>query len=175
MSISVDRLTKAIGRVQSSCGEQVRSGSQTETLDDEYAACGQFLGETQNAQRGLHGTAAAIEMLSASSEDDRQELLERLVKFVIDRDKADPPSDNRKRTSDKANIIKTSELLAAMSELPASLQVQGLSDFRSSLVQLLSETKQADGWPYFKDGGQADLLPTVHALRALDLANEKQG
>ena len=57
------RIDEAIDRIREAFITQCRDGQQSKLLPNGHYACGQFLGELNKTQRGLHGTAAAIRVL----------------------------------------------------------------------------------------------------------------
>ncbi|MEX0715160.1 MAG: hypothetical protein WD066_01165 [Planctomycetaceae bacterium] len=161
--------------------DQCRHGAQTAALSDtDAAACGQFIGEKalRLQQRGLHGTAAALRVLSRESASPEQSrLLERLVRYVFDRQKIEVKAtgriDSKEPEIDSQNVIKQSELLHALSRVPTAISQVG--ELRDDLVQRLQGgIIQQKGWSYFLDRptDSPDLLPTAYAILALSSAHE---
>lgn len=148
---------------------QCRYGQQAQDLRPAATACGQFVGvgaETLR-QRGLYGTAAAIAVLARSSSTDAAGCLAGLIDYVRNRSgyESDRPGQLAK---DEQNIIKTSELLYALTLVKPA--VAGREELIALLAQRLLACKNiGGGWPYFADQADADweMLPTSYALRAL--------
>lgn len=158
--------------------EQCANGAQTAALgDSKVAACGQFIGEDawQLQQRGLHGTAAALRVLSKTDNPrpDASDLCRRLVKYVQDRDSIESQAKGEGSQEyleiDAQNVIKQSELLYALSytteEIPNVKKLK-----RQLITQLQSGLIQQKGWTYFLDdktSPRPELLPTAYAVFAL--------
>ena len=163
--------------------DQCANGSQTTDMtDDSVAACGQFLGSDAKTvgQRGLHGTAAAIKVLSQVDDQRARALVPRLVKYAGDRHsieharKADSMAEqvlsDSKCTLDAQNVIKVGELLEAM-----AYAQQGAADVSVVLSELGSRLKnsirEGKGWYYFADEKRPPkMLPTAYAMMGLAAA-----
>lgn len=142
------------------------------TKDPQAAALGQHL-QAVTAQRGLHGTAAAIEVLAQTPGPEAQAFTRRLVHYVDElsaiEQEFDPPEISHQVVqAAQHNVIKMSEVLYALAVVPTSLAP------REKLAQQIADTlinhRQADGgWPYFMtvDAQPSDLVPTAYATRAL--------
>lgn len=154
--------------------EQCKSGPQVKSLPPEVKACGQFLGEMNSRQRGIHGTAAAIRVLADDGRGEARALVPKLIRYVEHRETEEESSETDKAVlrdhllRDNVNVIKTSELLYGLSFV--NVGVCNTEALRESLANRLIEGKINDrGWGYFLDlrGGEPQLLPTAHAVRAL--------
>jgi len=179
--VTVNDLKSCMNQIALTIGEQCEHGVQTKELNNQkVAACGQFIGEDARnlAQRGLHGTAAAIRVLSLNQETNTSSLLERLVRYVSDRQTfertATTPISIEKIQDDNTNIIKISELLYAISQVPD--QIPKVVLFRKTLASLLEHSQiENKGWSYFTQTSTTDqdieLLPTAHAILALSSVN----
>ncbi|MBS0264125.1 MAG: hypothetical protein JSS02_19470 [Planctomycetes bacterium] len=177
-----ERLDAARNKIISLFCDQCTHGAQTAALHDPLvAACGQFLGDSARTvpQRGLHGTAAALAVITQSPAPDKEknETLTRLVRYALDRAEAESKSDNPTSLSsievDAQNTIKTAELLLAVSCLPTS--VPNSDRIHRVLVQSLKKGQLEErAWGYFLDQPESgpDLLPTAYATMALAAADE---
>ncbi len=142
------------------------------TKDPQAAAVGQHL-QAATDQRGLHGTAAAIEVLAQTPGTEAQDLTRRLVHYVdklsiIEQDLDHPEISHQDIQTSEHNVIKMSEVLYALAAVPTSLAP------RETLARRIADTLQrhrrADGgWPYFMapDAKVSDVVPTAYATRAL--------
>src|ERR1051325_2079812 len=66
---------------------QCNSGPQISGMPSTDAACGQFLGDATSAQRGVHGTAAALRVLAEDGRPEARNLIPRLIRYVEERHK----------------------------------------------------------------------------------------
>ncbi len=181
-AITPQRLEEARQKIVDLFVTHCTYGAQTGTLQDAtFAACGQFLGDSARSlsQRGMHGTSAAISVLSRAKTTDHQ-LLGRLIRYATDRRTAEAASESSSRipddhiAADDSNVIKMSELLLALSHVPAST-VTNVERLRRVLVdRLKSSVVEAKGWRYFSDlsSGEIELLPTAYAMMALAAFDE---
>jgi hypothetical protein len=158
-------------------GEFVKAvqGPATKTIgtkDPQAAALGQHL-QAATDQRGLHGTAAAIEVLAQTPGTEAEAFTRRLVHYVdelsaIEQEFGQPEISHLVVQTSQHNVIKMSEVLYALAAVPTSLAP------REKLAQQIADTlignRGADGgWPYFMTGDAkpSDLVPTAYATRAL--------
>ena len=142
------------------------------TKDPQAAALGQHL-QPASDQRGLHGTAAAIEVLAQTPGPEAQAFTRRLVHYVdglsaIEQEFGQPEISYQAVQASQHNVIKMSEVLYALAAVPTSLAP------REKLAQQIADNlmghRGADGgWPYFMagDAKASDLVPTAYAARAL--------
>src|SRR5262249_7848554 len=156
---------------------QCEYGRQSSDLSDYgAAACGQFLEDPTNDQRGLHGTAAALRVVASSSHSTAQQLTRRLVAYLAEREKYEaaittPASREHRMTAvtrDNLNVIKQSELLFALSFV--SSFVPGSASVVTKTIRTLQDsTVDGRGWGYWTDevSGGPQPLPTAYAVRAL--------
>jgi hypothetical protein len=170
--------SKEIGESKEKISEgfiRAAQGPATQQLaqaDAQAAALGQHLHAT-TPQRGLHGTAAAIEVLAQTPGSQAKELTRRLVHYIdsISNIEAAVPDSETSQQDIKAsqhNVIKMSEVLYSLAAVPTS------SAPREELARHIAETLvgscQPDGgWPYYMAGSSAasDVVPTAYATRAL--------
>lgn len=179
--LRADALGEARAAIQKLFIDQVAQGAQTADLRRstaaDVAACGQILGAPSSTQRGLHGCAAAIETLAASSRPDAPALVRGVVHYAIDRARLE--SDQAKLARiviDRGNVIKTAELLHALAQLRGAAISEETQRLGAELDSALRAAKHGDGWPYFSATApsapiQNELLPTAFAVRALDAWN----
>jgi hypothetical protein len=143
--------------------------------DRQAAALGQHLHAT-TTQRGLHGTAAAIEVLAEMPGAEARDYTRRLVHYVdeqstIERLLADHEVSQEDITTSERNVIKMSEVLYALGSVPTSVGPrEGLA---TRIADELESHRNPDGgWPYFMAASpiasHSHLLPTAYAARALD-------
>lgn len=152
--------------VQGPATREVSSG------DAQAAALGQHL-HAATAQRGLHGTAAAIEVLAQTPGAEAQDLTRRLVHYVdelptIEQAFAAPKISERDLEASQHNVIKMSEVLYGLAAVPTSLAPR--EQLARSIAETLVKHRAADGgWPYFMtdDPKPSNVLPTAYATRAL--------
>ena len=172
----IDRNQIAAGHAKIS-GEFIKAvqGPATKVVsvkDPQAAAVGQHL-QAATDQRGLHGTAAAIEVLAQTPGTEAADLTRRLVHYVdklsvIEQDLNHPEIPHKDIQTSEHNVIKMSEVLYALAAVPTSVAP------RETLARRIADTLQrqrgADGgWPYFmmSDAKKSDVLPTAYATRAL--------
>jgi hypothetical protein len=168
------KLDLALQKVEDLFADQCEHGEQSRGLPQNCAACGQFIGPTAKvkAQRGLHGTAAALRVLAEANSAPRTELVPKLVSYVQHRDKLaielpelGPP--DRTFGDDQVNVIKLSEVLYALSFIKAG---QGDTELlvHEIATKLLKAQIEKKGWSYFLHGEETvDPLPTAFAVLAL--------
>lgn len=146
--------------------QQCKFGAQTTNLPQGQAACGQFLGAPAKAQRGAHGVAAAVLVLSKFGTPEANELVQRMLKYVeCEWLGTLPHPDNL----DSYNVIKIAETLHALCQIKRG--VGSVDAISKNLADKLGNSKKGGtGWGYFTDSpdGQTDELPTAFALRALE-------
>jgi hypothetical protein len=142
------------------------------TVDPQAAALGQHLQAT-TAQRGLHGTAAAIEVLAQTPGGDAEDYTRRLVHYVDQQTKveqlfSDPDVSHQEVETSEHNVIKMSEVLYALASVPTSLAPR--EKLAAHIADVLTKHRNTDGgWPYFiqAEAKTSHLLPTAYAVRAL--------
>lgn len=140
---------------------QVKNGKQSLGID-EFAACGQFINRIELAQRGLHGTSAAIYVLSQKQEYDDLtnklcEYYEEIHRFLV----------LSKLQSAENNTIKQSEILYALSFVKAG--TRDVSALKNKIAEnLLANIYNKQGWDYIlNESKEVQLLSTAHALKGL--------
>jgi hypothetical protein len=176
-------LRQARRRIEQLFIEQCSNGEQTGNLsDDSIAACGQFVGSEARklGQRGLHGTSAAIKVLSQVDSDQARKLVPRLVKYAENRreierqcrldDQAGQSLADYKCDLDEHNVIKLGELLEAL-----ACAQQGGVDVTSAITEirtrLIDQRRDGKGWYYFTEESRPpELLPTAYAMAGLAAA-----
>jgi hypothetical protein len=140
--------------------------------DAQAAALGQHL-HAATAQRGLHGTAAAIEVLAQTPGPEAQELTRRLVHYVDDLSTIEQTSSpleipHRDVRASERNVIKMSEVLYSLASVTTSLAPREQLA-RKIAESLVSNCETDGGWPYYMTGDHktSDVVPTAYATRAL--------
>ncbi|WP_460971763.1 hypothetical protein, partial [Spirosoma migulaei] len=152
---------------------QVENGQQSNLLHDaNIRACGQFLKENNRGQRGVHGTAAALYVLSHSHEQAHKLTLPKLFNYIENRETIEnnlatnqiDPSFSR----DSKNIIKIGEILNSLSNVNTGTASKDVF-VRNLLLELANNKKNLDGWGYFTDSVEpdAELLPTIIATKGI--------
>lgn len=140
--------------------------------DAQAAALGQHL-EALTDQRGLHGTAAAIQVLAQTQGGEAQAFTRRLVHYVdeqsvIEQAFGQPEVSRQAILNAQHNVIKMSEVLYALAVVPTSLAPR--EDLARKIADVLEKHRGADGgWPYFMtaDAKTSHLVPTAYATQAL--------
>ena len=156
--------------------DQCKNGQQTIALNnEEVTACGQFIGETARAlqQRGLHGTAAALKVISMDLSEDSKVLIPKLVKYLENREsyeiecREDKEQAISKCKFDFLNVMKLSEVLLSLKSVPQS--IHDTSKVASVYAdRLRSCFKEDKGWSYFVDDTEPpQILATSYAFLAL--------
>jgi hypothetical protein len=142
------------------------------TKDNGAAALGQHLRATTN-QRGLHGTAAALQVLAETDDSEAQDYARRLVHYVdihpdIEREIAESDAPPQPVQASDENVIKLSEVLYALAAVPTSLGPREALARRIA-DQLVNHRNPDGGWPYSMTGQvrSSHILPTAYAVRAL--------
>ena len=177
MKINNETLTQTQSKIKKMFLEQVQKGAQSSSLNDKnLLACGQFLNYLESNQRGLHGTAAALRVISHYERDDEckqvvQSLLEYAKSFVEVEKTLDPTSEQSTIIDDN-NIVKKAELLYSL-----SLIKSGTAADRDALIQKiatdLKNSQTNDGWSFFSDinKDEIDIIPTAMSVLALHANN----
>lgn len=135
--------------------------------------CGQFLDDATRNQRGLHGTAAAIRVLSCASANGPRDAVAGLVNYLRDRLAGEVTAGLDQRfaeanlSRDSVHTVKVAEVLYALSFVRA-----GTADTRDLVTEyaqrLVAGASRQGGWGYFLGPGeQFAALPTAHVTRAL--------
>lgn len=172
--IDNDQISRGRARISAEFLAAVQ-GPATQKLaakDQRAAALGQHL-HAATDQRGLLGTASAIEVLAQTPGNDARDYTRRLV-YYVDRQLeieqlAEAPENVEKDVEiSTSNVIKMSEVLYALSFVPTSLAPR--EKLAARVADALIEHRNADGgWPYLMaaEAKRSHLLPTAFALRAL--------
>ena len=122
--IDIQNIFSAKEIICSTILNQVKNGKQSVGLPDALA-CGQFLKVPKSAQRGLHGTAAAIRVLADYNSTYNQQL-KRLIKYIENIKEIETEGEMKDGLEkDLNNIIKNSEILYSLSYIlyPDSLLI----------------------------------------------------
>lgn len=153
--------------------DQVANGEQSITLnqiDNDIKACGQFLMK-ERTQRGIHGTAAALRVISENQSDKYKVLIPQIIKYLDERNQIEVHAifENLKpdATKDDNNVIKLSEQLYALSFVKVG---QGsVNSLANEIKQSITNSKiDNKGWSYFTDDKSAvEILPTSFVVMAL--------
>ena len=172
--ISAEALTNARSRILAEFLRAVK-GPPTkvvQSVDSEAAALGQHL-RGSRPQRGLHGTAAAIQVLSSGHTEETQLLTRRLVHYIDERFEIEQSITAAGKSVDSLqisdnNVIKLSEVLYALAGVPTSVAPR--EQIAKRIAEVLRSARRTDGgWPYYVEEGsdESELLPTAYAVRAL--------
>jgi hypothetical protein len=157
--------------------KQVQKGNQSISLNDSnLSACGQFLEYLDSNQRGLHGTAAALSVISHYERDDTcksvvKSLLEYAKSFVEVEKKLDSINEQAAMIDDN-NIIKKAELLYSLSFIKS-----GTADCDDLIKKIAKELKEnqikGESWTFFvnTENKDADIIPTAMSVLALHANN----
>src|SRR5262249_5909647 len=139
--------------------------------DPQAAALGQHL-QAATAQRGLHGTAEAIEVLAQTPGPQAESFTRRPVYYVDDLSTIEaafswPEMSREDIHRSELNVIKMSEVLYALAAVPTSLAPR--EKLARHIAEILIKHRGVDGgWPYFMttDSKPSHLVPTAYAVRA---------
>ena len=82
--INSARLEEARSEILQRFVNRCQKGPQISDLPNDVSACGQYL-DAGSRQRGLHGTAAALRVLSGSKDTEARSLSERIVSYLVSR------------------------------------------------------------------------------------------
>lgn len=171
------QIGKARHRIIELFAQQCQHGEQTKSLNSaDHVACGQFIsGEAADLkQRGIHGTAAALRVLSQSKTGDAEKAVAGLVRYLHDREDLEADAAGLSKCQrDASNVIKTSEALFALSDVPST--VARADELRRRLIEALQGgVIGGKGWGYFlgERKPHPELLPTVYAVLALSHAGQ---
>jgi len=173
--ISADRIAETRRKIAERFIHQCVEGAQSKVLPGEMSACGQHLGDPDNQQRGLHGTAAALSVVAQGRDTLSRGLAAGLVDYVRERREAElsqalNPRDVVRITAhldrDERNVVKIAEVVFALSRVergavPTEATIQPLRD------ALENGRAESRGWGYFLGSPSLDVIPTAFAVRAL--------
>lgn len=178
MKINEETLTQVQNKIKDMFLEQVQKGKQSKSLNnDNLLACGQFLSYLDSNQRGLHGTAAALRVISHYERDDTcknvvKSLLE-YVKSFIEVEKGLDSTNEKSAIIDDNNIIKKAELLYSLSFIR-----RGTADCDDLIKKIAKELKgnqiNSESWTFFinsENKDDADIIPTAMSVLALHANN----
>ncbi|MCX7049900.1 MAG: hypothetical protein NTX50_31010 [Candidatus Sumerlaeota bacterium] len=166
MSAALDKsIPQAMKKIAEMFADHCINGKQINGLTKEKAACGQFIGDNakEREQRGLHGTAAAIRVLSQENLDGSEKLIPKLIAYIRD----ELSNNNSNNEHDYNNVIKLSEILYALAFVKTCQC--NIDDLKIDIAKkLLSSRIEDKGWSYFiGSNGPYDILPTAFAILAL--------
>ena len=171
--ITSARLQKARSEILQRFVQRCQKGPQVSDLANHIRACGQYL-DAGSRQRGMHGTAAALGVLSSTKDAEARSLAESIVSYLVGRSDIELaiPDTNQEQVHrqidrDDHNVIKVSEVLFALSFVDGA--VEGREVLKGRLVEALRKgIIHGEGWDYFLDHSKTpELLPTAFAIRAL--------
>jgi hypothetical protein len=177
--LSPARLKSARTRIEVQFLDQVTNGAQTKGLPGpRYAACGQYLGQLTSPHRGLHGTAAAILVLSRSDLPGAKEATRCLLEYVRSRASVEASVLTRhKLESDRKHVIKCAEMLKALltaREHGFDIGTAAEEHADELMIAQLRLKNGVTGWPYFSGDLSVEILPTALAATALERAGRPQ-
>jgi hypothetical protein len=158
-------LEQAINKITDEILGHCEHGSQNDLLGN-MKACGQFFGIAQRKrkQRGLHGTAAAIYVLSARGNDSDIQMAQSLLEYAREQLTEKPVTDAEvDQDYDFQNTIKISEVLASIN---ANMTRSDYADQLRIRLQN-AQNKDTGAWSYYLDEGSDSDIPTCYALLAL--------
>ena len=163
------RIGRSLRKVETLFLRQCEHGAQTSVLEPNHAACGQFIGQGAdgNAQRGLHGIAAALRVLSSCPSDAAQRMVQRLVSYCaacFDQGANGQATTGVLSGNALSNIIKLGELLYALSFV-TGIEAERLT--QHVIARLESAQLRHQGWGHFLDSTKCELLPSAYAIRGL--------
>ncbi|MEV7006704.1 hypothetical protein [Streptosporangium sp. NPDC051022] len=173
-------LGAAMERIEEQFLDLLENGTQAQGLPNGCYAAGQYMNPYSINHRGLHGTAAALLVLSRSPpSQDRIKLIEGLIKYIGERSEVehtltDSDSDRSMLTARLAtewdNTFKCADLLYALSAAPPA--VSGRESLLRDLLARIQKGHRPDGgWAVRLDpAGRADPLATASVVRALNAA-----
>lgn len=174
--IDIYEIDRAITRLEDEFVNNARNpGTQLVSATSPEAYCyGQHL-KSGSAQRGMHGTAAALRVLSGRSDATTQKIYRGLVQYsqnrlnieatVSDQEQA---IDAKRIQLDESNVIKIAEVLHGLANAPTAAGVEAYSqELAERLIN--GTTSAANAWSYLLKGpdSMASLLPTAWATLAL--------
>jgi hypothetical protein len=177
MKINEETLTQAQDKIKKMFLEQVQKGNQSKSLNNSnLLACGQFLNYLESNQRGLHGTAAALRVVSHYERGDTcknavKSLLE-YAKSFVEIEKQQDSINEQSAMIDDNNIIKKAELLYSLSFIKS-----GTADCDDLIKKIAKELKDNqinnDSWTFFvnTENKEADIIPTSMSVLALHANN----
>jgi hypothetical protein len=153
-----------------------RQSDRSKLLPPGYFAGGQYFDIAWAAQRGLHGTSAAIAVLGTSTSKQYRETVEGLVRYASDRSQIELAANlvpeqleawRVKLERDQTHIVKLGELLFALSRVQSG--VAESEAFRTRLAESLMRSTVGGAWAYTKDDASQNpaMLPTADAIRGL--------
>ncbi len=173
-----EEISKAKQKIIDIFVAQCTQGAQTKNLNDTtVAACGQFLGGLNKSQRGIHGTAAAINVLTCFSDNSEKPIIPKLVKYIEkgqELERGCGGTDDEKCERDSNNVIKISESLIALHSVDVTI-VKSNGIVKTLAEKLINGTIDNNGWDYFTDDkNSTKLLPTTFAALALSKVGHKE-
>ncbi len=174
----LNNVVEACVRIEDDFIEQCRNGKQTESLNNKnYAACGQFIKQKDIGQRGFHGTAAAIKVISQSKKQGSYELVEQLLSYYQNREEAEKECGSSEKdvaqqrcAVHKDNVIKLGEMLQALTYVPRT--IPSTTVIVTTITKTLREAlRDINGLNYFLCNIETpELLPSAYALIGLSEA-----
>jgi hypothetical protein len=165
----LERIDEAQKRITEVFVQQCTYGAQTSILPEEFAACGQFIGDDAKTidQYGLHGIAAALRVLGPCPSPECRLIVHRIVSCCEASFGIHPArSLDGRLAGDFDNVIKLGELLYGLyfvttAQAERDQLVQHVADW---LTKSLINKK---GWGYFIGEKEPELLPSAYAVRGL--------
>jgi hypothetical protein len=167
--ISNTKIIDILRRIEIGTDDQVINGQQNDGLPDDHRACGQFFKFKDRSQRGLHGSAAALKILSISDNQAVKRGVPYIVNYltsrliIADKENVDA-NDNFK---DRNNVIKVAECLFSLNMVKSAvadterIKSKIIDSFRASIID-------GAGWSYSLDDlNRKELLPTSFVALSL--------
>lgn len=191
MIIKKERISLAQESLINLIAYQTRHGEQTlivKKINQDYFSLGQFLNSTGRNQRGVHGSATGLRVLSESSGNN--DLINGLTRYLEDRPENEMKIENEgesiskdKLLRDGNNVIKLAEILYAIHFVkPGISATETLSKKIVEQIKrgMITETDEI-GWGFYTDSSPMtiELLPSAYAILALgkygdDITNAKK-
>lgn len=170
-STLAQQIELALQKVTDAFLQQCKHGAQTTSLSQDFAACGQFIGEDAKEieQHGLHGISAALRVLGPCQSEDCRLIVRRIVSYCeanFGVHPTLPKVSHLDQRSDTSNVIKLGELLYGLSFV-ATAQAQRDTLVNCVAAKLKGSLIDGNAWGYFLGDTDPELLPTAFAARGL--------
>jgi hypothetical protein len=178
MIVKKEDIYVAQAKIKSMILEQAQHGAQTSVVQQVkkiYYALGQFIGDLDRVQRGIHGSSTG---LIALADTNNKEVVNGVVRYLEHRIKVEEQIDserariaNDKWERDDKNTVKISEILYALHYIkPALASTEAfVGNLKNRLSKGIRRNGTVVGWRYFIDdpNNEIQILPTAYAILAL--------